>query len=114
MIQLYNFWRNRYSKPKEVREREYPLEQAVCQHIRKMPFLFLPINDEPGPDSMRGFIKRKTIVLLSNHEKDSLIDLPSKKWMGRWARSVGIQRSGLWNVNHIASFLFKFLISTFS
>ena len=31
----------------DVQDREYPLEQAVSQHVRSMPFLWLGIDDEP-------------------------------------------------------------------
>ena len=50
---------------------------------------------------MRGLIERNTITLLNNYDQDSLIDLPSEKWLGRWARSEEILLSGLWNVNHV-------------
>jgi hypothetical protein len=67
-----------------------------------MLFLYLNVDDEPSPLSMRGFIERNAIALLSNYNNDSLIDLPSKDWLGRWARSKEIKRSGLWNVNHVS------------
>lgn len=30
------------------------------------------------------------------------IDPPSENWLGRWATNEAIERSGLWNVNHVA------------
>ena len=32
-----------------------------------MPFLWLEVPDPPGPDSLRGYIERNAIVLLSNY-----------------------------------------------
>ncbi len=72
-----NTWDDRQgSAPREVREREHSLERAVSQVIGNLPFLWLSIEDEPGPQSLRGFIERNTIALLSNYGKPS-IDPPS-------------------------------------
>jgi hypothetical protein len=91
------------SAGKPVRERERPLEQAVSQHIRSMPFLWIGVEDEPGPASLRGYIERNAIALLSNYNfQDTPIDPPSDTWLGYWATNDYVQRSGLWNVNHVA------------
>jgi hypothetical protein len=67
-----------------------------------MPFLWIGIEDEPGPNSHRGWIERNAIALLSSYNfPKEPIDPPSDKWLGLWAASKEIQRSGLWNVNHI-------------
>jgi hypothetical protein len=96
-------WRRGSSASREVRTAEKPLERAVSLHIRAMPFLWLEINDEPGPMSHRGLIERNCIALLSNfNAMNQSIDPPSKNWLGSWAASVHIQQSGLWNVNHVA------------
>jgi hypothetical protein len=90
------------SAKRDVRNHERPLERAVSQHIRCMPFLWAGIEDEPGPASLRGYIERNAIALLSNHSRqDAPIDRPSSEWLGQWAASEHIQRSGLWNVNHV-------------
>jgi hypothetical protein len=47
-----------------------------------MPFIWLSVDDEPGPASMRGKIERNAIVLLSNFNKPPL-DPPSLHWLGR-------------------------------
>jgi hypothetical protein len=62
-----------------------------------MPFLILPVEDEPGPLSDRGLIERGSIALLSSGTDDK----PSPTWLGRWANREVIRRSGLWNVDHI-------------
>lgn len=91
------------SAKKPVREHERPLERAVSEHIRKMPFLWIGVEDEPVPASLRGYIERNAIALLSNYYfQDTPIDPPSDIWLGHWATSDYVQRSGLWNVNHVA------------
>jgi hypothetical protein len=67
-----------------------------------MPFLWVGVGDEPGPDSLRGYIERNAIALLSNHNHlNTPVDPASAAWPGRWATSKGVRRSGLWNVNYI-------------
>jgi hypothetical protein len=91
------------SASSEIRDEEYPLEKAVSDYIRKMPFLWLDILDEPGPDSLRGFVEQNAIALLSNFGAgNKSIDPPSKNWLGNWAASTAISNSGLWNVNHVS------------
>lgn len=90
------------SAEKPTREREHPLERAVSHHIRSMPFLWLGIDDEPGPESRRGYIECNAIALLSNYDSHEPIDPPSAAWLGQWAASEKVQCSGLWNANHVA------------
>lgn len=72
------------------------LERLVSSHIREMPFLWIKIDDKPGPNSLRGYIERSAIALLSNQ----CIDNPSTDWIGNHADNKCISASGLWNVNH--------------
>ena len=88
---------------------EAPVERAVSSHIRSMPFVWLGINDEPGPDSQRAIIERNAIALLSNLDGAS-IDPPSADWLGHHSNRELVRRSGLWNQRHVteaydASFL---------
>ena len=95
-------WAVGSSASRETRDREYPLERAVSDHIRAMPFFWLAVGDEPGPDSLRAFIERNAIALLSNHDAQGhSIDPPSPAWLGRHATRHTIRRAGLWNVNHV-------------
>src|SRR5262249_52347472 len=68
--------------PLAVRTSEEIAEREVSRIIRAMPFLWLEINDPPGPDSVRGYIERNTIALLSNLGKPPL-DGASALWRGR-------------------------------
>lgn len=95
-------WAKGSSANKSIRQQEYPLEQAVSHYIRRMPFLWVAVGDEPGPDSLRGYIERNVIALLSNHNfPENPIDPQSHTWLGQRAASEQIRRSGLWNVNHV-------------
>jgi hypothetical protein len=62
-------WGQRGSAPRDIRNPEQPLERAVSAVIGAMPFLWLDIGDEPGPESMRGYTERNSIALLSNFGK---------------------------------------------
>ena len=84
-----------------VRQQELPLERAVSQYITSMPFLWLAVDDPPGPDSLRGYIERNAIALLSNRDSASPVDPVSETWLGRWSERSAIRESELWNVNHV-------------
>ena len=64
--EIQETWGIGQNAPREIKLLEKPLEQSVSQYIRKMPFLWLEVNDEPGPNSLRGYIEGNTIALLSN------------------------------------------------
>ena len=65
-----------------------------------MPFLWLDIDDAPGPDSLRGTLERNSIALLSNYSRDAL-NPPSSTWLGNFSDRERVRRSGLWNSNHV-------------
>jgi hypothetical protein len=79
---------------------EQALERAASAIIGAMPTLTLPINDLPGPASLRGWIERNAIALLSNEGK-APIDAPSEGWLGRKSNRVHVRASGLWNQEHV-------------
>lgn len=87
-------WGSR-SAPREVRDNEKGLEQAVSDHIGRMPFLWVRVDDRLARDR----IERGAIALLSNYERTP-IDPPSKQWLGRDADRDLVRSAGLWNVNH--------------
>ena len=94
-------WDDRRSTaPADVRAAEQALEREVSRTIGAMRFLWLPIGDEPEPDSERGYIERNAIALLSNFGKDP-IDPPSPAWLGHHCNRPRVRASGLWNANHV-------------
>lgn len=95
-------WGDKSSAPRDIRKAEEALEQRVSAIIRAMPFLWLAVDDEPGPQSLRGCIERNAIALLSNLNKAAL-DPASVQWRGRaCVRGAAFVRdSGLWNQRHV-------------
>lgn len=85
---------------REIREREQPLEEAVSRTIGAMPFLWLAVEDEPGPDSRRGYLERNAIALLSGYRRQPP-DPPSDSWLGLHCARGKVRPSGLWNTNHV-------------
>lgn len=96
----YPTWGQGNSANREIRQREQALEIEVSQEIGKMPFLWLTIDDDAGPDSKRGYIEQNAIALLSNFGKTPL-DPPSQQWLGRYSEREKVRSSGLWNSNHV-------------
>ena len=93
-------WGKGSSAPREVRLAEHGLECAVSEYIGRMPFLWLGIDDEPGPESKRKYIERNMVALLSSASR-LRIDPPSEDWLGRDCRHKAVKKSGLWNVDHV-------------
>jgi hypothetical protein len=98
----YDFptWGKKHAVNSDVKAGEHALECEVSQVIAKMPFLWLAIEDEPGPSSLRRYIETNSIALLSNASKP-LIDPASSDWLGRHCNRDRVTRSGLWNSNHV-------------
>ena len=83
-----------------INEAEAGIETSVSEYIVRMPFLWLHLNDAPGPDSKRGLIERNAIALLSGY-RCSAADGPSAKWLGHHSDRERVRLSGLWNNNHV-------------
>lgn len=83
-----------------IRDAERELESRVSAVIGQMPFLFLHIDDDPGPQSLRGMVERNAIALLSNSGKTPL-DAASNKWLGSRCPRDRVRASHLWNQNHV-------------
>ena len=79
---------------------EATVEQAVTSYLSKMPLLWVEIDDPAGPDSLRCFIERSAIALLSNHNR-AAIDRPSSSWLGHFSDRPQVRASGLWNQRHV-------------
>ncbi len=93
-------WGQGQTATQAIRMAELVLEQRVSKIIRAMPFLWLPLHDAPGPESLRGVIERNSIALLSNSSKYR-IDAPSVAWLGHLCVRERVKASGLWNQNHV-------------
>ena len=96
----YPTWGEGNTASRDIRQGEHTIEQAVSRIIGAMPFLWLAIDDEPEPSSLRGYIERNSIALLSNYNKPPL-DAPSKHWLGHYCDRVRVKMSGLWNQRHV-------------
>ena len=96
----YPTWGKGDTAPREVRKREQLLEEMVSTVIGDMPFLWLAVEDEAGPESLRGYIERNAIALLGNYGKHP-IDQPSSSWLGHHCNREKVRTSGLWNSNHV-------------
>ncbi len=96
-------WGRGASAPKTTRDLETNLECAVSSYFSRMPFLWLNADDTPSTESIRGYIERNAIALLSNFDKMAPVDAPSSEWLGRLSDRHKILTSGLWNQNHVAS-----------
>jgi len=96
-------WGQGGSAPKGVRKRERALEREVSAYIGKMPFLWLEVDDKPSPESLRGYIERNAIALLSNwgNPASEAVDPASSKWLGRYSDREKVCKSGLWNSVHV-------------
>ena len=93
-------WGQSGSIPREVRDSERPLEDAVSETLGNMSLLWLAVDDEPGPDSKRAYIERNAIALLSNYNKEP-VDPASSGWLGWDSDRERVRRSSLWNNNHV-------------
>ncbi|MBL8386535.1 MAG: hypothetical protein JNM90_25850 [Burkholderiales bacterium] len=96
----YSTWGQGSSAPAAIRHGEVGLEVEVSRVIGCMPFLWLTIEDAPGPESERGLVERNAIALLSNYGKEAL-DPPSAGWLGHSCDRERVRGSGLWNSNHV-------------
>jgi hypothetical protein len=86
--------------PESIKEMERPIETAVSRYMADLRYLWLNVDDPPGPDSHRAFIERNSIALLSNVSKPA-IDEASSTWLGQFSSRERVRRSGLWNNNHV-------------
>lgn len=82
-----------------AQEAESAYERKVSEYIGAMTVLWVDVPDEPGPSSLRAFIERNAISLLSN--RFIPIEPASAGWLGNNSPRDGIRKSSLWNLNHV-------------
>jgi len=97
---VYPDWGAGSSAEREIRLKETGLERRVTEYIGSLPFLWLAVDDEPGPDSDRAAIERNALALVSNVQSDPL-DMRDGDWLGTYSPVPEIRRSGLWNIDHV-------------
>jgi len=89
---------------RHVVEGERELEERVSAYLARLLVTVLPVLDEPGPTSMRGYVERNAIGVLTRHYKPGAASAQgssSAAWLGRHARPHAVRAGGLWNVNHV-------------
>jgi hypothetical protein len=83
-----------------VRRAERELEILVSQYISKLLFTYIDIADTPSAKSMRSFVEKASINLLT---ADGVpIENPTPGWLGLHSGVEGIRSTGLWNIQHSA------------
>ncbi|HEY5063282.1 MAG TPA: hypothetical protein VIJ04_00425 [Xanthobacteraceae bacterium] len=95
----YPHWGKGQSAPKEVTDKETPLEHQVSEYIGKLRVLFIPVMDSAGTNSMRATIERQFISMFT--ENLCPIEEISPSWLGRFSDKATIRDSGLWNVRDV-------------
>ena len=86
------------SAGREVRATEREHEERVTRYLADLLVTYVPVLDDPGPNSMRGFVERNAIGMLSDRRLGSAA---TAGWLGRHAPAKAVRESGLWNVRHI-------------
>lgn len=96
----YPQWGEGSSAGRDRRLSELEHERRVSEYIRDLPFLWVTVDDKPGPDSDRSYVEQNAIALVSNFESESL-DPRNEDWLGYASPCREIRQSGLWNINHV-------------
>ncbi|WP_435181267.1 hypothetical protein [Halorussus sp. AFM4] len=96
-----------------IREQEHPLEQRVSDYIRDLPFLWVNIPDEPGPESDRATVEKNAIATLS-HFRRTNPDLYKDGWLGHESPKPEIYKTGLWNINHVEALYSQHVVDLIS
>ena len=93
-------WGKGSSAPKDIREKELPLECVVSEAIRSMPFLYVNVEGRSSKGNDRSVLEQNLIGLLSNHGRPSL-DEASSGWLGNHCPRDLVLMSGLWNSQYV-------------
>ena len=99
----YPYWGDGNSATKDIRDSEISMEKKVSEYIRSLLFLWVNVDDEPSKDSHRALIEKNSIALLAGKDGQSPLDMPSDRWLGNYSNREKIQKSGLWNLNHVGA-----------
>ena len=86
-----------HTRPSLLHPTLHPLHPIVTRTIADMTVVWVEILDKEDRLALEG----QCISLLSNClRQGTAIDPPSENWLGRYALSDEVRRSGLWNVQH--------------
>jgi hypothetical protein len=83
----------------QVNQWESPVEVRVSEILSRMRLVVLGCDDAPGPDSLRGYVERNSIALLSAAHRAGQ-DRASNEWLGKRSNRDLVVGSGLWNQRH--------------
>jgi hypothetical protein len=97
----YPNWGKGQSAPKDITEKEAPLEAKVSEYIGNLRVLFIPVLDTAGTGSMRATIERQFIAMFT--ENYCPVEDSTETWLGRFSDKPSIRDSGLWNVRDVGS-----------
>jgi hypothetical protein len=97
----YPNWGKGQSAPKDITEKEAPLEAKVSEYIGNLRVLFIPVLDTAGTGSMRATIERQFIAMFT--ENYCPVEERTATWLGRFSDKPSIRDSGLWNVRDVGS-----------
>ena len=100
LIGLIPTWSVGQSASREIRASEAEHERRVSSYIGAMSVFWVGVPDEAGRDSLRSYIERNAIALLSNQLLP--VDPPSPSWLGLHSVKRDIRESGLWNLNYVS------------
>jgi hypothetical protein len=84
----------------------------VSEYIRSLPFLWIDVPGEPGPDCERAMLEKNLIGLLA-HSRKTVPGLIRNNWLGRKAAEPRITRTGLWNLDHTGGLFDRNVTSDF-
>jgi len=97
-------WGQGQSAPKNIRVAEEALEREVSRYVGSLPFVWVEADDTPSAGSVRAYVERNVIALLSNAlaASSEALDPCSPTWLGLYCPSENVRRSGLWNSRSVA------------
>ena len=98
---ICNTWGVGQNASKAVRSEEIELEKQVSKYIGNLGIIVLDVDDEPSANSIRSFVEKNSISLLSSI--NSSFNFPMIDWLGNYSNREEIRKSALWNINYVNS-----------
>jgi hypothetical protein len=76
-------WGIRSSASREVRASETEIEKRVSEYLGRLLVTYVPVPDEPGPGSMRGYVEINSIGTLTVER--NRWSRPTAGWLGHYS-----------------------------